>query len=156
MAGRSREHSLLEVEAFFRAYEVACASMDAEAVCGFYGFPCLIGVTDAQFSYQGAAELRPAMEWVLSGHRKMGVVDSEIRSVEIEVLSDSFAKANLVWFLSDAAGGELASLPCTYVLRRAEGRWKITFAASHAEDQGSADRANASGEAPGGRHRNGG
>lgn len=134
---------LHDLEALCRSYEAACASMDAEAICGFYAYPCLIGVSDAQFSYASREQMQPAFAWVLAGYRRLGVVTSRIADLSIEILSLSYANADLRWHLSDAEGRTLPEMHCTYLIRRVGDLWRIVVAISHDEDQGAADRANA-------------
>jgi hypothetical protein len=125
MASSDTVSAVLE---FYAAYRSAFDGHDAEAIVGFYRFPCHIvsdGDSVASLHFVEPASLKPTVERVLELHRKIGVRSGRALLLEIAELSPRMAGMMLRYEMNDADGAPLYDYQGFYSLVATDDGYRI-------------------------------
>jgi hypothetical protein len=114
---------------FLASYRKAFESYDTDAIVAHYCFPCQLA-SDAEkvtvTAIEGPEQLKPAVGYILSLHREIGVTSSRITQLDITELSPRLASMMLRYDLVDADGRALYDMQCIYSLLRTDQGYRIT------------------------------
>ncbi len=115
-------------------YYSAVSTLDVQAILPYYHEPSLLisplGVAATPTHAALAATLTPAME----GLRARGYARSELTMLHVKRLSATTTLASGIAVRYKADGQELERVGATYVLHKADSRWKIAVLVVHDMD----------------------
>ena len=115
-----------EIEAFFQAYLDAFRRRDAAAIGELWDEVGLFPAPGGNFWMEQAA-FRSHCETLLDFYRKQGVEEPTGALLSAEELFPGVAQARMSYAMLNADGRPVASWEHVYILRKTDGRWRVSL-----------------------------
>jgi hypothetical protein len=113
---------------FLASYSKSFESYDSDTIVAHYCFPCQL-ISDAEpvavTTIAGPEQLKPAVAYILSLHREIGVRSSRVTQLDITELSPRLTGMMLRYDLVDIDGKPLYDMQCFYSLLRTDQGYRI-------------------------------
>jgi hypothetical protein len=117
------------VESFIDGYRTAFARFDAEAVAGFFAFPCQVTSDAAEVSVTSVPTREawlPQIERIIGAYRVLGVSTAAVLDLRVTDLTPRLAQAAVRWGLRNRNGDAVYEFDASYALADLGEGFRIT------------------------------
>lgn len=115
-------------------YYSAFSTLDVQEILPYYYEPCLLIGPQGVAALPTRAAMATAFTPLMEGLRARGYSRSESSDLHVKQLSDTAALASSVAVRYKTDGQELERVGVSYLLHKADNRWKITVTVVHDTD----------------------
>ena len=114
---------------YLRAFE----TLDPERFASFYNVPCIFITPAGATAATDAAAVQALADKLVTGARQYGFTRTEVVGApECQMLSDTLAALSGVFRRFDSSDRLVLEMGSTYVMQRADERWKIVALMAYA------------------------
>ncbi len=122
-----------DVEHFLQSYRKALNALEAGKILDHYSLPFQASSPGGSAAFVDVAAAEEYINGLISSYRNLGVERVEILDGKVDELPHPFEQVQIRWGLYGQGSELVGETSTTYILRFADGQWKIIFMIAHNE-----------------------
>ena len=123
-----------QIRSFFTDYARAFTSLDVAGILDHFHFPCQIATETTGYAFVDRAAIEADMTGFVGFYAGQDFERAELKSLNVQLLSETFALAHVNWHLQKRGGETLVDIESTYILRLGGAKPAIIGILGHNED----------------------
>jgi hypothetical protein len=123
-----------QIRDFFTGYAGMFTALDVDGILDHFHFPCQIATETAGYVFADRAAIAADMAGFVGFYSDQDFERAELKRLDVQPLSKTFALAHVNWRLVKRGGETLVDIESTYILRLGDARPAIIGILGHNED----------------------